>query len=101
MEKSKLSKEFWAIISVGIGLGTFMAISLGSIDARFDSVDARLDSIETHFNTRLDSMETNFNARFDTIESRLTAMESRMHDLNTRVGRIEGRLNLFTDPGPE
>ena len=108
MKESKLSNEFWAIITVGIGLGTLMAISLGSIDsrfdsmetqinARFDSVDARLDSMETHFNARFDSVD----ARFDTIEARLTAMESRMHDLNTRVGRIEGRLDIFTDPDLE
>ena len=115
MEESKLSKEFWAIITVGIGLGglmvalgTFMVISLGSIDARLDSMEthfnARFDSVET----RIDSMETHFNARFDSVEARLTAMdarltamEARMHDLNTRVGRIEGRLDIFTDPALE
>ena len=107
-----MSKEFWAIVTVGVGvgglvvaLGTLMVISLGSINARLDSMEThfntRLDSMETHFNTRLDSMETHFNARFDTIEARLTAMESRMHDLNTRVGRIEGRLDIFTEPALE
>ena len=126
MEESKLSKEFWAIITVGVGLGglmvalgTLMVISLGSIDsrldsmethfnARFDSVETRIDSMETHFNARLDTMETHFNARFDSVEARLTAMdarltamEARMHDLNTRVGRIEGRLDIFTDPALE
>ena len=108
MKDSKLSNEFWAIITVGIGLGTFMAISLGSINARFDSmethfnarfdsVEARFDSMETHFNARFDSVE----ARLDSLDARLTAMEVRMHDMNTRVGRIEGRLDIFTDPALE
>ena len=108
VKESKLSKEFWAIITAAVGLGglvvalgTLMVISLGSINARFDSMEthfnARFDSMETHFNARFDSID----ARFDTIDARLTAMESRMHDLNTRVGRIEGRLGIFTDPDLE
>ena len=96
-----MSKEFWAIVSVGVGLGglfialgTFMVISLGNIDSRLDSMEAhsnaRFNSIDSRFNSmesRFDSMETHFNGRLDSIQSELSI-------ISQRVSYIEGHLGM-------
>ena len=113
--RQRMSKEFWAIVSVGVGLGglfialgTFMVISLGNIDSRFDSMEthfnARFDSMDSRFNSmdsrfnsmegRFNSMETNFNTRLDSTNARLDSIQAELSIISQRVSYIEGHLGM-------
>lgn len=41
-----MSAEFWAVIGVGISLGTLVLISMGRSNVRLDKLDARMNSVE-------------------------------------------------------
>ena len=74
-----MSREFWAIIGTGISLGVlvvalaaFMVTSANAINSKLDSMDARLLRIE-----------------------------SVLEGVISRLGRVEGRLQIPDDPDLE
>ena len=66
-----------AVIIVAIGI--FATCGNNAINQRFDSIDQRFDSIDQ---------------RFVSIENRLQAIDERTFDMNTRLSRIEGKLDI-------
>ena len=108
-----MSREFWATVSVGITViavtVTGFAILSGRIDALENRLDARITTVESNFDARdtsletslgarITSLETNLGARIASVEAdlgaRITSIDDRMHEMNTRLSRIEGRLGL-------
>ena len=73
-----MDKEFWAIIAVGVALGTLMLTSLSAMESRFDQMDSRIDSIDT---------------RLDNIDRRLARVEGHMFG-------IEWEAEAGTPDGP-
>ncbi len=66
-----------------------------------NNIGARIDSLERQFDARFSSLERRFDTRFSGLEARMTGLQGRMdgaeaalRELNSRVGRIEGRLGL-------
>ena len=66
-----------AVIIVAIGI--FATCGNNSINQRFDSIDNRFDSIDN---------------RFDSIDNRLQVIDQRTFEMNTRLSRIEGKLDI-------
>ena len=93
-----MSREFWATVSVGITViavtVTGFAILSGRINALANRLDARITSVESNFDARIISLETDLGAR-------ITSIDNRMHEMNTRLSRIEGRLGLPDDQEQE
>ena len=107
-----MQKDTWAIIGVMVALvgllATFMVTSLASIESRLTAMDAnfseRLAVMDSHYSERLAAMDANFSARLTVMEThfseRLAAMDGRLHEINTRLSRIEGHLGLPADVEP-
>ena len=73
-EKGKeMSREFWAIIGVGISLGTLLVTMFGL-------------------------MLSQMSAQHGSINARLDAMEIELIDIGQRVAYIEGRLDIQLPP---
>ena len=97
-----MSREFWATVSVGITViavtVTGFAILSGRINALENRLDARITTVESNFDARIISLETDLGARIASVEAdlgaRITSIDDRMHEMNTRLSRIEGRLGL-------
>ena len=93
-----MSREFWATVSVGITViavtVTGFAILSGRINALENRLDARITSVESNFDARIISLEADLGAR-------ITSIDNRMHEMNTRLSRIEGRLGLPDDQEQE
>ena len=104
-----MSREFWATVSVGITViavtVTGFAILSGRINALENRLDARITSVESNFDARIISLETDLGARIASVEAdlgaRITSIDNRMHEMNTRLSRIEGRLGLPDDQEQE
>ena len=104
-----MSREFWATVSVGITVITVtvtgFAILSGRINALENRLDARITSVESNFDARIISLETDLGARIASVEAdlgaRITSIDDRMHEMNTRLSRIEGRLGLPDDQEQE
>ena len=111
-----VGKQFWAIIAVGVALGTLMVTGHSSIDSRFDSrfdsIDTRFDSVDAQFDrvdaqfgrvdARFASMEpvsTNWtlaigsiDTRLDNIDTRIDSIDTRLDNIDRRLARVEGHL---------
>ena len=97
-----VDKQFWAIIAVGVALGTLMVTGhsaidsrfdsrFDSIDTRFDSVDARFDSVDAQFD-RVDARFTSMETRFDQVDSRIDSIDTRLDNIDRRLARVEDHL---------
>ena len=75
-----MSREFWATVSVGI---TVIAVTVTG----FAILSGRINALENRLDARITSVETDLGAR-------ITSIDDRMHEMNTRLSRIEGRLGL-------
>ena len=75
-----MSREFWATVSVGITVIAVTVTGLAILSGRINALENRLDA-------RITSAETDLGAR-------ITSIDDRMHEMNTRLSRIEGRLGL-------
>ena len=91
-----VDKQFWAIIAVGVALGTLMVTGHSSIDSRFDSrfdsIDTRFDSVDAQFD-RVDAQFDRVDARFDRVDARFTSMETRFDQVDSRIDSIDTRLD--------
>ena len=104
-----MSREFWATVSVGITViavtVTGFAILSGRINALENRLDASITSVESNFDARIISLEADLGARIASVEAdlgaRITSIDNRMHEMNTRLSRIEGRLGLPDDQEQE
>ena len=62
-----------------------------------NNIGARIDSLERQFDARFSSLEkrmSGLEARMSGLEGRNGGIEAALRELNSRVGRIEGRLGL-------
>ena len=75
-----MSREFWATVSVGI---TVIAVTVTG----FAILSGRINALENRLDARITSVETDLGAR-------ITSIDDRMHEMNTRLSRIEDRLGL-------
>ncbi len=89
-----MSREFWATVSVGIAVITVTLTGFAILSGRINAMENRLDA-------RISSVQSSLRADITAIDGRLVAIESRMHEMNTRLSRIEGRLGLPDDLEPE
>ena len=104
-----MNREFWATVSVGITViavtVTGFAILSGRINAQENRLDARIASAESNLGARIASVESDLIGRIASVESNLRAaissIDDRMHEMNTRLSRIEGRLGLADDQESE
>ena len=84
--KAAMRKDTWIIIGVMVALvgllATFMVTGLASIESR------------------LTAMDNQFSGRLAATEIRLAAIDDRLHEMNTRISRIEGHLRLPADVEP-
>ena len=79
-------KEWAKPAVVIVAIGVFATCGNNAINQRFDSINQRFGSI----NQRFDSI----NQRFDSIDNRLQAIDQRTFEMNTRLSRIEGKLDI-------
>ena len=77
-----MRKDTWTIIGVMVALfglqATLMVTGHASIESRMVEMDER------------------FSAQSAAMDDRLTAMDGRLYEINTRLSRIEGHLGLPT-----
>ena len=96
-----MQKDTWAIIGVMVALVGLLATSMVTSLA---SIESRLTAMDANFSARLTVMETHFSERLTVMDShhseRLAAMDGRLHEINTRLSRIEGHLGLPADVEP-
>ncbi len=59
-----------------------------------NNIGARIDSLERQFDARLLSIET----RMTSLESRMGGVEAGLRQNNSRLGRVEGRLDVMARP---
>ena len=100
------------ITAVETGLNARITAVAADSDAKIASLDRRVASLEASMDARFDAFEAEMDAKFaafeddvradiSAIDGRLVAIENRMHEMNTRLSRIEGHLGLPADPEPE
>lgn len=77
-----------AVIIVAIGI--FATCGNNHLNQRFDRIDSRFDRMENRIDSRFDRMEN----RIAGIDSRLQVIEERTFEMNTRLSRIEGKLDI-------
>ena len=79
-----MSREFWAIIGVGVMLGALMMTSHSNTNARLERIESTLYDM----NTRLSRVEE----RVESIDYRLIRVEERVESIDHRLMRAEDRL---------
>ena len=97
-----VDKQFWAIIAVGVALGTLMVTGHSAIDSRFDSrfdsIDTRFDSVDAQFDRvdaqfdRVDARFASMETRFDQVDSRIDSIDTRLDNIDRRLARVEGYI---------
>ena len=81
-----MGRKFWAIIAVGVALGTLMVTGFGVIysvlDSRFDGVNARFEAVDARFEA--------VDARLDRVDARIGSIDTRLDNIDRRLARVEG-----------
>ena len=79
-------KEWAKPAVIIVAVGVFATCGNNALNQRFDSIDQRFGSIDQRFNS--------IDQRFDSMDSRLQAIDKRTFEMNTRLSRIEGKLDI-------
>lgn len=86
-------KEWAKPAVIIVAVGVFATCGNNALNQRFDSIDQRFGSIDQRFNS-IDQRFNSIDQRFDSMDSRLQAIDKRTFEMNTRLSRIEGKLDI-------
>ena len=103
-----MTPEFWAIIGVGVALGTLTLNGHRRIHARLDrdigSLEARIERDIGGLNGRIERDIGGLNGRMDRLDNRLDRLEKRLDrveagvaELRERMAYVEGVLEGLRD----
>ncbi len=92
-----MTPEFWAIIGVGVALGTLTLNGHRRIHARLDrdigSLEARIERDIGGLDGRMDRLDN----RLDRLEKRLDRVDAGVAELRERMAYVEGVLEGLRD----
>ena len=99
-----MTPEFWAIIGVGVALGTLtlnghrriharLDRDIGSLEARIERDIGGLDGRMDRLDNRLDRLDN----RLDRLEKRLDRVDAGVAELRERMAYVEGVLEGLRD----
>ena len=96
------SREDWTfgaqiITAVGILVITVLSFVNQSNKEFRDDIRTELTAIRTEMQSELTAIRTEMQTEFTAIRTEIVSMREDIHDMNTRLGRVEGHLRMSSE----
>ena len=96
------SREDWTfgaqlITAVGILVISVLTFVNQSNKEFRDEMRTELTAIRTEMRTEFTAIRTEMRTEFTAIRTEIVSMREDMHDMNTRLGRVEGHLRMLSN----
>jgi hypothetical protein len=78
-------------LAIGVPVFAVLMGFMGSV-LQVNTINARITSLEAAFNSRITGFENSVNSRFSSLESRFETLIGKVIEIDTRLTRVEERL---------
>jgi len=78
-------------LAIGVPVFAVLMAFMGSA-LQVNTINARITSLEAAFNSRITGLENSVNTRFSSLESRFETLIGKVIEMDTRLTRVEERL---------